>query len=133
MKTKAKQYGPIALLLAFIVLLQGCTLQKSASVTLEEAVQEQRKVQITTVDNQTLKFKRIVKRNGEYYGVKWLNDNTRDTKLFENDIEKIKIENKTMSIIVFTPPIALALCIISASIFNLTFPASFYYKDSITF
>ena len=71
--------------------------------------------------------------NGEYYGVKWLNDNTRDTKLFENDIEKIKIENKTMSIIVFTPPIALALCIISASIFNLTFPASFYYKDSITF
>lgn len=102
------------MLLAFIVLLQGCTVYKSASVTLETAVQEQRKVQITTVDNQTLKFKRIVNRNGKYYGVKWLNDNTRDTKLFENDIEKLKIENRTMSIIVSTPPIALAFYIIGA-------------------
>ena len=93
MKTINTQIKVIAFVLSVLILFQGCTVYKSTSVTLEEAVQEQRKVQITTVDNQTLKFKRIVKRNGEYYGVKWLNDNTRDTKLFENDIEKSRLSN----------------------------------------
>ena len=117
MKTIKTQIKLIALLLSVLIIFQGCTVYKSTSVTLEEAVQVQKKVQITTIDNKKIKFKRIVKRDGKYFGVKWLKDTTKDIRVFENDIKKLKIENKTMSIMVSALPIALALSIISALVF----------------
>ena len=123
MKTIKTQIKLIALLLSVLIIFQGCTVYKSTSVTLEEAVQVQKKVQITTIDNKKIKFKRIVKRDGKYFGVKWLKDNTKDIRVFENDIKKLKIENKTMSIMVSALPIALALYIIIALVFpNLRAP-----------
>lgn len=114
MKTIKTQIKLIAFVLSVLILFQGCTVYKSTSISLEEAVQLKRKVQITTIDNQKIKFKRIVKRDGKYFGIKWLKENTKDIMVFENDIKKLKIENKTMSVIVSALPIALVLYIISA-------------------
>lgn len=117
MKTINTQIKVIAFVLSVLILFQGCTVYKSTSISLEAAVQLKKKVQITTFDNQKIKFKRIVKRDGRYFGVKWLKDNTKDIRVFKNDIKKLKIENKAMSIIVSALPIALGLYIISALVF----------------
>lgn len=114
MKKIKTQIKLIAFVLSVLILFQGCTVYKSTSISLEEAVQLKRKVQISTIDNQKIKFKRIVKSDGKYFGVKWLKENTKDIMVFENDVKKIKIENKTMSVIVSALPIALVLYIISA-------------------
>ena len=99
MKTLKIYLKPIACLLTFLILFQGCTVYKSASVTLEEAVKKQKKVQITTLDNRTMSFKQIVFRDGKYFGVKKLKDNATDVCLFEKDIEYLKIKNETLSTI----------------------------------
>ena len=65
-----KKFKTIALILSMLILLQGCTVYKSASVSLEEAALVQTKVKLETKSGEKLKFIRIGVENGNYYGVK---------------------------------------------------------------
>lgn len=100
MKTIKKQIKTAALFLGVLIVFQGCSVYHKGKRTLEQAVQEQKKVKITALDKRTMYFKKTVYKDGKYYGVKKLKDSTKDVWLFENDIKRLKIKNKTLSTII---------------------------------
>ena len=104
MKTIKIHLKIVAFLISSMIMLQGCTVYKSTTVTLDEAYKAQTKTKVFTLDNETLKFKRINFVDGKYYGVlSW--DSERHPKLDdmlidENKINSIKVKNKTASTII---------------------------------
>ena len=109
MKAMKKQFKTVALFLSMLIFFQGCSVYHKGTRTLDEAVNEQKKVKITTLDNRTMHFKKVVYKDGKYYGVKKTKDSTKDVWLFENDIKELKVENKTMSIVVSSLPVTIPL------------------------
>ncbi len=99
MKAIKQQFKTAALFLSILILFQGCSVYHKGTITLDEAVQEQKKVKISGTNNQIMHFKKIVLKDGKYYGVKKLNDNRKDVRLFDEYIKNIKSKNETMSII----------------------------------
>jgi hypothetical protein len=99
MKTIKKQYKLIALVLSMLILFQGCTVYRSVSISLEQAVQNESKVRVKTNSNKKLKFKRIGNENGTYYGVKKSNGVIVKTPLDHNIINSINEKDKTLSTI----------------------------------
>jgi hypothetical protein len=98
MKTIKKQFKTIALILSLLILLHGCTVYKSASVSLDQAVNKGQKVKVITKDNVKLKFKRIATENGKYYGVRRSVDDKWVKILLNSDtIKTIKEKDKTLS------------------------------------
>ncbi len=69
MKILNKRIKPITWLLAVMMAIQSCTVYKSTPLTLEQAVQKESKVRITTNSNESFKYKKIVFEDGKYYGV----------------------------------------------------------------
>lgn len=90
---------PISLLLAFVVLLQGCTVYKSTPITLEQAVQNESKTKVNWNDGFTSKYKKIIIENGDYYGVGKKYGEIQKSLLEGKKISKIKEKNKTLSAI----------------------------------
>jgi hypothetical protein len=97
MKTKQIEIKLIAYLLAFIMLLQGCTVYKSVPITIEQAVQKESKVKVKTVNNEKFKFSRIGFEDGTYYGVKKSQNVIIKTPLDPKNIDIIKEKDKTLS------------------------------------
>ena len=69
MKTINIHLKIVAFLISLMILLQGCTVYKSTTVTLDEAYKSQTKAKVITTDNETIKFKRIDVIDGKYLGV----------------------------------------------------------------
>ena len=109
MKTLKKQLKIVALFFSALILLQGCTVYKSANVTLEEASKAEIQARVKTNDNQTQKFKRIGFENGQYYGVKKINGDIIKTQINEQKIKRVQLKDKTASTII---PIAVPVIII---------------------
>ena len=86
-----------ALLLSVLILLQGCTVYKSTTVSLDQAVQSESKVRVYTNTNEKLKFKRIGLENGSYYGVEKINSSMVRTPLDQDYINRINEKDKTLS------------------------------------
>ena len=107
---KATTRNKVALFLTALILFQGCTVYKSANVTLEEASKTEIHARVKTNDNQTLKFKRIGFENGGYYGVKKINGDIIKIQIDEQKVERVQLKNKTASTII---PIAVPVIIIS--------------------
>ena len=114
MKTSIKQI--VAYIFSALILFQGCTVYKSVA-SLDEAYKSGTKVKIETYDNQTLKFNRLEFENGNYIGVKesYKDDAFNQSKkdiiripVNVNDVDNVKIKDKTMSIILpFAIPVVL--------------------------
>lgn len=122
MKTIDKYLKVVALFFVTLILFQGCTVYKSASVTLDEASKSNTKVRVKTFDNQSLKFDRIEVTNNKINGVK-INNGERSKTLIEKDnIEKIQLKDKTTSTIlsIVTPVVVIdgILVIIVANSLN---------------
>jgi hypothetical protein len=122
MKTIDKYLKVVALFFVTLILFQGCTVYKSASVTLDEASKSNTKVRVKTFDNQSLKFDRIEVTNNKINGVK-INNGERSKTLIEKDnIEKIQLKDETTSTIlsIVTPVVVIAgiLVIIVANSLN---------------
>ena len=109
MKTIKKHLKTVALFCATLIFFQGCTVYKSANVTLEEASKAEIQARVKTNDNQTLKFKRIGFENGRYYGVKKINGDIIKTRIDEQKVERVQLKDKTASTII---PIAVPVIII---------------------
>lgn len=125
MKTLKKQLRPITWLLALVMLLQSCTVYKSTSITLDQAVQNESKVKVKTKSAENLKFKRIGVENGNYYGVKKSKGEMVRIPLNENFISSVKEKDKTLSTVL---TVALPIAIIVGGL--LIFQDSFKWKDS---
>ena len=69
MKALKKWLKTLALFFTALILFQSCSVYKTP-VTLEQAVQEQKEVKITTASDETVKYKYIVYEDGQFYGVK---------------------------------------------------------------
>ncbi|GAB2766016.1 hypothetical protein [Salinimicrobium soli] len=99
----------LTLALSLFVLLQSCSIYRSKSLSVEEAVAFNRKVKIKTNSNQTFTFKRLEKDEGRLVGVTPRNSKaarklgeiieTNDSnkfvkvKLDQDSIEQIKAKN----------------------------------------
>jgi hypothetical protein len=90
----------IAISLSMLMLLEGCTVYKSAPVTLDEVSKSNNKVRIKTLNNKSLKFDRIVvTTDNKIYGRSINKGEMNITPIDKDNIEKIQIKDKTMSTI----------------------------------
>ena len=97
MKTIKTHLRTVALFFSILIFFQGCTVYKSANVTLEEAVRADTKVRIKTNDNQTLRFKNVGVENEYYYGLVYFKNTWVKTQINENNIDKIQLVDQTLS------------------------------------
>ena len=99
-------------LLAFLILLQGCTVYKKQNISLEQAVATKGKVKLVTKTNDRHKFKYITNVNGEYYGIDKRKGEVIKYPLHEKDINTIRPKSKGQSIAItilaFSPLIYVA-------------------------
>ena len=123
MKTLKNHLKVVTLFFSVLILLQGCTVYKSSSVSLEQAEQNQSKVKVITKNNEKLKFKSIGIENGNYYGVKISNEGVIENIPLDQDfINIINEKNKTLSTII---SIAIPVVII-AGLFGILYESSSY-------
>ena len=104
MKTIKIHLKIVAFLISLMILLQGCTVYKSTTASLEEVSKSQTKAKVLTTYNETLKFKRIDFIDGKYLGVisndMEINPKINFIPLDENNIQSIKVKDKTTSLII---------------------------------
>jgi len=96
----------IASVLSVLILLQGCTVYKSVSATLNEAYKSNSKVKITTIENKILKYKRIRHENNQYYGIQKIQGKEVKSLIDKDKINQIQLKDKLLSVII---PIAIPL------------------------
>jgi len=97
MKTINIHLKTVAFFISSMIFLLSCTVYKSTTVTLNEAYKSQTKVKVLTSDNETLIFKRIDFIDGKYYGVSKKVDQLEAAPLDNNNVNSIRILNKTAS------------------------------------
>ena len=126
MKTIKTYLKAVALFFSILIFFQGCTVYKSANVSLEQAVMSDTKVRIKTNDNQTLKFKKFGVENGDYYGLLNYKNAWVKTQINEGNIEKIQVKDKTASTILnIIVPLAILTTVI------VTAPSSGWLSDGV--
>lgn len=96
---------PISFLLAFTIILQGCTIYKKQNISLKEAltmqgVKAKKKVKVVTLDNETQKYNYVTAVNDEYFGVKKGKDGLTQIPLKQENLKTIKIQDKALSVVV---------------------------------
>lgn len=106
MKILKKQIRVLSLTFATLMLLQSCKVYHSKSVSLEEAVKSEKRVKIKTKENRTHKFSKLVLEEGQLYGVKIRGNQISKTPLKVQELKRIRLHNKMMSILLgITVPI----------------------------
>jgi len=99
MKILKKYFKLTALVLGILILLQSCRVYQHRSVSLKTAFQEGRRVKIKAKDQQVYKFDRIIFEKEFFYGIKKKRKKLLKMELNPNELESIRMHNKTMSII----------------------------------
>ena len=107
----------VALFFSILILLQGCTVYKEANVSLEEAVRTDNKIKITTNDNQTLKFQKIGFEDGLYFGIKKIKGEMAKSKIEQENIKSVKLQDKPTSTIL---TIGIPVVILGVAIYFIT-------------
>jgi len=95
----------IALFFSILIFFQGCTVYKSANVTLNDAVKSNSMVKITKTNSEKENFIKIVLTDKkEFYGKnkKRIKGEYIDNYIFiePNTVNKIQIKDKTLSTII---------------------------------
>lgn len=96
MKTHKKHLKIVALFFSVLIFFQGCTVYKSANVTLEEAVMLKTNVKITTKNNSIYQFERLKFEEGLYYGYSKVDLKTSGkykVHVIEENVEKTQIKD----------------------------------------
>ena len=85
----------VACFLTLLILIQSCTVYKSANVTLSEASESNKKVKITTDSGKKVKFNKIeLSDDGKFYGFV---SRTRKFWINTNQVEKVQLLDKKTS------------------------------------
>lgn len=129
MKTLKKQYRFIALLFMVLTLSQSCRVYQQKSVTIEEAVKEQKRVKIKMKDKKVYKFKRIEYEKSVFFGIKKVKGKIVKIPIDVNEIEKLRLHNKTLSIIYGIGITVVAVYVVAIIIVMATFDLNFGSSD----
>ncbi|HHC80428.1 MAG TPA: hypothetical protein ENK46_11140 [Flavobacteriia bacterium] len=129
MKTLKKQYRFIALLFMVLTLSQSCRVYQQKSVTIEEAVKEQKRVKIKMKDKKVYKFKRIEYEKSVFFGIKKVKGKIVKIPIDVNEIEKLRLHNKTLSIIYGIGVTVVAVYVVAIIIVMATFDLNFGSSD----
>ena len=79
-------------------MLQSCTVYKSTTITLNQAVQTESRVNVKTTSGKHLIFQRISAENGKYYGIKKAKGELTKVPLSQEYIVSIKEKDEASSI-----------------------------------
>ena len=88
-----------AFFIVFILLLQSCTIYKTAPISIDQAIQNQSEVKIHTLNRDTYRFTAIEDIDGNYFGINKSAHEILRTPLNENQISTIKEKDKTLTTI----------------------------------
>lgn len=99
MKTIKTQIKLISLFLSILIFFQSCVTYKKTTKSLDEIVDLKTRVRLVTFDKQVHKFKKIEKRDNNYYGIKFSKNSSKDLVIFINDIKTIKVYDGVTSTI----------------------------------
>ena len=107
MKTIKAHLKTVALFFSILILFQGCTVYKSANVTLDEATKSETVAKVKTNNNRTQKFKRIELDNGHYYGIRYIYGKMNKIQIDTSKVEKIQLKDKPLSFVlsIGIPPV----------------------------
>lgn len=97
MKAIKTQLKLVAICLSTVIILQGCTVYQSATVSLKEASKSNTKVKVVTLDKKTMKFTRISLEDNIFYGTKLNGDEISKTPINETDLKKVHLKDKSKS------------------------------------
>ena len=92
-------FRPITLFMIALLLFQSCRVYHKAEVSIDKAVSEEKRVRLITKDGQKLKFKRIIKTDNQYYGIKSLKPDAVKTSIDPSNIRSLRLHNQTLSIV----------------------------------
>ncbi len=100
MKFLKKQFRLVTMFLVILIFFQSCRVYHRESVTLNRAIKEEKRVKIKTVENKTLKFKKLIFEDGKYYGIKPdpFKYKVYKIPLNQNELLSIRLHNKGLSI-----------------------------------
>ncbi len=118
MKALKKGLQLISLFFMSIMMFQSCVAYQSASVSLEQAVREQKRTKINTISKKKHHYEQIVFEEGQFCGLQKLNKNMVKIPLDTNEIDEVFIQSKTKSTwltvaIIAIPLIALTIIAIN--------------------
>lgn len=128
----------VSYLLVFLLLLQSCSVYNIPS-TVEAAVVADKKVKITTTDNQKYKFKRLEKKNDRLIGITGLESTTAnklagtpaqingknlELDLSGLDIEEVELRNRSQSTAYTVVTIIGTLAVAFLAVFYISFATS---------
>jgi hypothetical protein len=114
MKTIRRHLKMISLLLSFTILVQSCVAYHSSTASIDEAIQSNDKIKLTSEIEDNYEFQELQRENGNIYGITkrksvtadllsaQIVEDTIDQKnvkiLLRNDqLNNIHLQNKTMS------------------------------------
>ncbi|MFC2148317.1 hypothetical protein ACFLR9_07085 [Bacteroidota bacterium] len=126
MKTLKNWLKSITLFFISIMMFQSCVAYQSASVSLEQAVREQKRTKINTISQKKYHYEQIVFEEGQFYGLQKINKNMVKIPLDTNEIDNVFIQSKSKSTWVTVAIIAIpliALTIIAINDLNNSFKA----------
>jgi hypothetical protein len=98
MKALKKWLKTIAFFFISIMMFQSCVAYQGTSVSLEQAVREQKRTKIKAPnDIFYFKFKQIVFEEGQFYGLKKVKGETVKIPIDKNEVYKVFIQSKNKS------------------------------------
>jgi len=106
-----------AMVLAALILFPGCTVYKSANVTLEEASRAESVVRVKTNENKSHKYDRVGFENDYYYGLNYKTGDDLKVRLDENRINKVQVKDRTASTVLTVGSVAILLGAMSGLLF----------------
>ncbi|MEM6687190.1 MAG: hypothetical protein AAF617_15520 [Bacteroidota bacterium] len=95
MRTFKKHAKCLSIVCIILVFFQSCQVYRSKSSTIEEAVKSNGRVKIHTLSGEKIKYKKILKKEGMYYGIVQKDTLQIDT----SKIARLRLKNKTLSTI----------------------------------
>lgn len=100
----------VSIIMAIILTFQSCKVYHRDSVTLAQAAESGKQTKIETIYNQTFRYQKIIFEDGLYYGVLKHKDQISRFPIAENNIIKVRLQNKPLSTIYSVAlPIAVVL------------------------
>lgn len=97
MKTLRKQLGELAVLLSALILFQSCVIYQRTPVTLAQAADANKKAKVEMKSHEKYRFKSIISENGEFYGLKKVDEDMVKIPLIENNILNIRLQDSSTS------------------------------------
>lgn len=87
----------LGIILSLMLLLQSCGIYYKNPISLEEAVRHEGKVKILTVEGKKTKYKKIIQKEGQFFGTRLKGGKWAQIPINQDGISTIRLKNKKAS------------------------------------